>query len=289
METMIPETMTPETMTPEAGTPKIRLEGIAKEYLAPRTGQRSLAIADVSLNVHQGEFLCIVGPSGCGKSTILNMIAGLVKPSRGVLAMDGNPILGPGAERGVVFQDYALFPWKTVRENIEFGPRFRTDRPLSSPERDRLVRHYIDLVSLTGSEHKYPHELSGGMRQRCAFARALANEPEVLLMDEPFAALDAQTRLILQEELLRIWGEALPRAARKTVIFITHGIDEAVFLADRVVVMSSNPGHIKTIMEVGLPRPRRETLRSDADFQTLASDIWQLIRREAFEATIGHR
>ncbi|CAH1658011.1 ABC transporter ATP-binding protein [Chelatococcus asaccharovorans] len=272
--------------TLEKMTPKISLDGITKEYIAPRTGHRTLAIADVSLDVFQGEFLCIVGPSGCGKSTILNMIAGLARPSRGELVMDGKPIRDPGAERGVVFQDYALFPWKTVRENIEFGPRYRTAGPLSASERDRIVRHYIDLVSLTGAENKYPHELSGGMRQRCAFARALANEPEVLLMDEPFAALDAQTRLILQEELLRIWGEELPRAERKTVVFITHGIDEAVYLADRVAVMSNNPGHIKTIMTVDLPRPRRESLRATAEFQKLADEIWQLIRHEAYEATI---
>ncbi|MBS7700978.1 MULTISPECIES: ABC transporter ATP-binding protein [unclassified Chelatococcus] len=270
----------------DLAVPKIRLEGITKEYIAPRTGQRTLAISDVSLDIFQGEFLCIVGPSGCGKSTILNMIAGLAAPSRGGLTMDDKPIRAPGAERGVVFQDYALFPWKTVRENIEFGPRYRASAPMPATERDKLVRHYIDLVSLTGSEAKYPHELSGGMRQRCAFARALANEPEVLLMDEPFAALDAQTRLILQEELLRIWGEDLPRAKRKTVVFITHGIDEAVFLADRVAVMSNNPGHIKTLMTIDLPRPRRESLRATAEFQKLADDIWQLIRHEAYEATI---
>jgi NitT/TauT family transport system ATP-binding protein len=266
--------------------PKISLVGVSKEYVAPRTGQRTLAIADVSLEVFPGEFLCIVGPSGCGKSTILNMIAGLVQPSGGALTMDGEPIRAPGAERGVVFQDYALFPWKTVRENIEFGPRFRAGAPLPAAERDRLVRRYIDLVSLTGAEDKYPHELSGGMRQRCAFARALANEPEVLLMDEPFAALDAQTRLILQEEVLRIWGEERPRSDRKTIVFITHGIDEAVFLADRVAVMSNHPGRIRTIRDVDLPRPRRESVRATPAFQGLADEIWRLIRREAYEATI---
>jgi NitT/TauT family transport system ATP-binding protein len=203
--------------------------------------------------------------------------------------MDGAPIRAPGAERGVVFQDYALFPWMTVRENIEFGPRFRTDTAMSAAERDKLVRHHVDLVALTGAENKYPHELSGGMRQRCALARALANQPEVLLMDEPFAALDAQTRLILQEEVLRIWGEELPRSERKTIVFITHGIDEAVFLADRVVVMSNHPGRIKTIRDVHLPRPRRESLRATKEFQDLADEIWQLIRHEAYEATIGRK
>ena len=269
--------------------PKIRLAGVSKEYVVPRSGQRTLAIADISLDIERGEFVCIVGPSGCGKSTILNMIAGLAEPTAGNVAMDGTMIRAPGPERGVVFQDYALFPWKTVRENVEFGPRFRADARLTTAERDKLVRHYIDLVSLNGAENKYPHELSGGMRQRCALARALANEPDVLLMDEPFAALDAQTRLILQEELLRIWGEDLPRVERRTVVFITHGIDEAVFLADRVAVMSNQPGRIKTVMTIGLPRPRRESLRATPEFQRLAEDIWQLIRREAYEATIDHQ
>lgn len=204
--------------------------------------------------------------------------------------MDSRLIEGPGPERGVVFQDYALFPWKTVRENIEFGPRYRKERALSPVIRKDLVDHYIDLVSLTGSEDKYPHELSGGMRQRVAFARALANEPDVLLMDEPFAALDAQTRLILQEELLRIWGEELPHDKRKTIVFITHGIDEAVFLADRVAVMSNHPGRIKVVKPIELSRPRRESVRGTAPFQALVDEIWQLIRRDAYEATIDrHR
>ena len=255
----------------------------------PRTGQRSLAVSDITLDIYQGEFLCIVGPSGCGKSTILNMIAGLTQPSRGALTMDGVPITAPGVERGVVFQDYALFPWKTVVENIEFGPRYRAASPLAAAERKRLVTHYIELVSLAGAEHKYPHELSGGMRQRVAFARALANEPEVLLMDEPLAALDAQTRLILQSELLRIWGEDRPRTERKTIVFVTHGIDEAVFLGDRVMVMSRHPGQISTMRIIDLPRPRREALRAAPEFHALSDGIWQLIRQEAYEATIGRQ
>ena len=201
--------------------------------------------------------------------------------------MDGRVIRGPSPERGVVFQDYALFPWKTVRENIEFGPRFRKVSPLDSAARKTLVDHYIDLVSLTGAEDKYPHELSGGMRQRCAFARALANEPDVLLMDEPFAALDAQTRTILQEEVLRIWGEDAPHGERKTVIFVTHGIDEAVFLADRVVVMGSHPGRVTLIKDVDLPRPRTAAMRATQRFQELSDEIWQLIRHEAYQATVG--
>jgi NitT/TauT family transport system ATP-binding protein len=257
------------------------------EFIVPRTGERTLAVSDFSLDIMPGEFLCVVGPSGCGKSTVLNLIAGLIKPSAGEITVDGKPVTSPGPDRGVLFQDYALFPWKTVRENVEFGPRYRADKRISRAERDERVRQCIELVALTGVENKYPHELSGGMRQRCALARLLANEPEVLLMDEPLAALDAQTRLILQEELLRIWGEDRPRTGRKTVVFITHGIDEAVFLADRVVVMSSNPGQIKKIIPVDLPRPRKSEIRNSPEFQKLADDIWKLIRRDAYAATVA--
>jgi NitT/TauT family transport system ATP-binding protein len=270
-------------------TAKIGLAGVRKEFVAPRTGERTLAVDGFSLDVRAGEFLCIVGPSGCGKSTVLNMIAGLAEPDAGTITMDGAPIRGPGAERGVVFQDYALFPWKTVRENVEFGPRHRARGAVPAAERERRVRHYIDLVALTGVEGKYPHELSGGMRQRCALARVLANEPEVLLMDEPLAALDAQTRLILQEEILRIWGQEKPAALRRTVVFITHGIDEAVFLADRVVVMTSHPGRIKRTLDIDLARPRTGAVRGDPRFLELTDDIWQLIRHEAYEAMVGQR
>jgi len=274
-----------ETLT-SAPQPKLRLRDVCKEFVLPRTGERTVALDAIDLDVAPGEFLCIVGPSGCGKTTILNMVAGLTKPTSGAITIDGKAIEGPGAERGVVFQDYALFPWKTVRENIEFGPRYRTGSTMTREERDERVRQLIDLVALNGAENKYPYELSGGMRQRCAFARALANEPDVLLMDEPFAALDAQTRVILQEELLRIWGEEDAEAGRRTVVFITHGIDEAVFLADRIVVMSSHPGRINEIKSVKLPRPRKPEIRASAAFQELVEEIWQLIRHEAYAATI---
>ncbi|MGN6303597.1 MAG: ABC transporter ATP-binding protein [Mesorhizobium sp.] len=276
-----------EALNMSGAEAKISVRGVTKEFVLPRTGESTLAVSSVDLDVRPGEFLCIVGPSGCGKTTVLNMVAGLVRPSSGSVTMDGKPIDGPGAERGVVFQDYALFPWKTVWENIEFGPRYRTDSSLSRAERDERVSHFIELVALKGAENKYPYELSGGMRQRCAFARALANEPDVLLMDEPFAALDAQTRVILQEELLRIWGEDAAVEQRRTVIFVTHGIDEAVFLADRVVVMSSHPGHINVIKTVDLPRPRLPAVRATPRFQELTEEIWQLIRREAYEATVS--
>ncbi len=272
-------------MNPEAAL--IEIAGVGMEFLVPRSGERTLAVSDVSVGIKPGEFLCIVGPSGCGKSTVLNMIAGLIRPTAGRITVNGKPVEGPGPDRGVLFQDYALFPWKTVRENVEFGPRYRADRRTSRQEREDRVRRCIELVALTGVENKYPHELSGGMRQRCALARLLANEPDVLLMDEPLAALDAQTRLILQEELLRIWGEEKPAAERKTVVFITHGIDEAIFLADRVVVMSSHPGTIKRIIPVNLPRPRNSETRNATEFQKLADEIWKLIRREAYAATVA--
>jgi NitT/TauT family transport system ATP-binding protein len=273
-------------MLTRAPQPKLSLRDVGKEFVLPRTGERTVALESVDLDVAPGEFLCIVGPSGCGKTTILNMVAGLTKPTSGTITIDGRSIDGPGAERGVVFQDYALFPWKTVRENIEFGPRYRVGSTMTRQERDEHVRQLINLVALNGAENKYPYELSGGMRQRCAFARALANEPDVLLMDEPFAALDAQTRVILQEELLRIWGEEDAEAGRRTVVFITHGIDEAVFLADRIVVMSSHPGRINEIKSVVLPRPRKPEIRASAAFQELVEEIWRLIRHEAYAATI---
>lgn len=267
--------------------PKLQLERITKFFVVPRSGERVTAVSDISLDVYPGEFLTIVGPSGCGKSTVLNMLAGLDHPSSGRIEMDGEAIAGTAAERGMVFQDYALFPWKTVWENVEFGPRYGPRaRELSSQDRRSKVRHYIDLVGLTGSENKYPHELSGGMRQRCALARLLANEPDVLLMDEPLGALDAQTRVILQEELLRIWGQERPVHERRTVVFITHDIDEAVFLSDRVVVMSTRPGRVKRILTIDLPRPRDDGARASSEFHAASQEIWQLIRDEAYRASM---
>jgi len=264
---------------------KLCLDAVRKEFVVPRTGAAVIAVESASLSIQPGEFLTIVGPSGCGKSTILNMLAGLELPTSGSLVMDGHAIRGPAVERGMVFQDYALFPWKTVYENVEFGLRYGPrGRGLSREDRRRRVERCIELVSLGGSEQKYPHELSGGMRQRCGIARLLANEPEVLLMDEPFAALDAQTRIILQEELLRIWGEVRPQAERRTVVFITHAIDEAVFLSDRVVVMSSHPGRIIRTLDVNLPRPRNDAIRTQPEFQELVQTIWHLIRDEVYRA-----
>src|SRR5215212_9540231 len=255
-------------------TPKLRLRNVFKYFVAPRTGQRTLAVSDVTLDVWPGEFICVVGPSGCGKSTVMNMIAGLDRPST-----------GPGADRGVMFQDYALFPWQSVQENVAFGLRRGTPgKGMSAEQREARVREHVKLVGLEGSESKYPHQLSGGMRQRVALARLLANGPDILLMDEPLGALDAQTRLILQVELLRIWSSTGTSSQHKTAIFITHDIEEAVFLADRVVVMSRHPGRVRAVLDIDLPRPRDDAIRADPRFGHLAEEIWGLIRDEAYEA-----
>jgi NitT/TauT family transport system ATP-binding protein len=265
---------------------RLRIEHAGKAFPAAG-GKETVAVHDVTLDVAQGEFLVIVGPSGCGKTTVLSMLAGLQLPTSGRVVFDERPITGPGHERGVMFQDYALFPWCTVWQNIEFGLRHGpAGAGLDREARAVRVRHYVDLVGLKGSEEKYPHQLSGGMRQRVALARLMANEPAVLLMDEPLAALDAQTRLILQDELLRIWGQDRPAAERRTVVFITHAIDEAVFLADRIAVMTTHPGRLKALIDVPLPRPRGDGTRASPEFQALAQHIWQLIRDEAYRATV---
>jgi NitT/TauT family transport system ATP-binding protein len=265
---------------------RLRLDRVSKRFALP-DGKETVALAEFSLDVRQGEFLVIVGPSGCGKTTVLNLLAGLQLPTGGTVALDGRTIEGPGRERGVVFQDYALFPWHTVWGNVEFGLRHGpAGDGLDRAGRDKRVRQAIELVGLAGSEGKYPHQLSGGMRQRVALARVMANEPAVLLMDEPLAALDAQTRIILQDELLRIWGQDRPADARRTVVFITHAIDEAVFLADRIAVMTTHPGRLKALIDVPLPRPRGDATRAHPEFQALAQHIWGLIRDEAYRATV---
>ena len=229
------------------------------------------AIKQLNLTVKQGEFLVIVGPSGCGKSTFLDMIAGLAHPSSGEIFIDGKLITGPALDRGIVLQGYALFPWRSVRKNVEFGLEIKK---IPAKERPEISQKFIDLVGLTGFEDRYPHELSGGMKQRVAIARALAYDPEVLLMDEPFAAVDAQTREVLQEELLRIWGKT-----QKTIVFVTHSIDEAVFLGDRVAVMATNPGTIKEIVDINLQRPR-DGIRSAAEFGWIRHKIAQLLQND---------
>jgi NitT/TauT family transport system ATP-binding protein len=276
------------TMSDNVSSPKLRLSGVSKSFLAPRTGLSTLAVAEMSLDIQTGEFICIVGPSGCGKSTVLNMIAGLDVPTAGLIQKDGQAVNGPGADRGVMFQDYALMPWQTVEGNVGFGLRHGTPgQHLNKAQRNQRIAHFIDLVGLRGSEHKYPHQLSGGMRQRVALARLLANGPDILLLDEPLGALDAQTRLILQAELLRIWGETAAVTERKTAIFITHDIEEAVLLADRVVVMSTNPGRVREVVTIDLPRPRAGKARTHPRFGVLVEHIWSLIRDEAYRAIGG--
>jgi NitT/TauT family transport system ATP-binding protein len=264
---------------------KIRLENIGKVF---GTGDGAfVALEGLTLDIRPGEFLAIVGPSGSGKTTVLNMLAGLDAPTSGTMLLDGRPITGPGPERGVMFQDYALFPWRTVRGNIEFGLVYGpAGAGLDRRARAERVARVIELVNLKGAEERYPHQLSGGMRQRVALGRLMANEPEILLMDEPLAALDAQTRLVLQDEILRIWRQDRPAAQRRTVVFITHGIDEAVYLADRVAVLGSRPGRLKAIVDVPLPRPRGEETRTSAAFDDLSRSIWELIREEAIRATV---
>ena len=206
------------------------------------------AVRDIDLTIQEGEFVCLVGPSGCGKTTLLRIIAGLERPTSGEVTLRGKAIHGPGADRGMIFQSFALFPWRTVRRNIEFGLEVRR---VPRAERHRISGELIDLVGLQGFAAAHPRELSGGMQQRVGLARALANDPAVLLMDEPFGSLDAQTRNLMQTELLKIWERT-----RKTVVFVTHSVDESVFLADRIVLLTARPASIKSIVEVGIPRPR---------------------------------
>jgi ABC-type nitrate/sulfonate/bicarbonate transport system ATPase subunit len=229
---------------------KILIKDVAKQFPA-ETPQQGLAIADINLSISPNEFIAIVGRSGCGKTTLLNMIAGLLKPTQGAILIDGVPVEGPGPDRGMVFQNSALFPWLTAIENIEFGPK---SIGMPKGERRRLARELIELVDMTGFENKYPRELSGGMRQRVAIARALAMDPDILLMDEPFGALDELTRADMQDELLRIW-----QARKKTVVFITHSIMEALYLSDRIIVLSPHPGRMRLKVDVDMPRPRQRS------------------------------
>ena len=232
-----------------------------------------LAVAGFDLEIQPAEFVCLLGPSGCGKSTVLNVVAGLLRPSGGLVLVDDAVVEKPGAERGMVFQQPTLLPWKTVLDNVALGPLLNGH---SGGEAEGTARSFLELVGLKGYEHRYPAQLSGGMQQRVGIVRALANYPRVLLMDEPFSALDAQTRATMQEALLGIWTEF-----RTTVIFVTHDIDEAIFLGDRVVVMSSAPGRILEDMAVQLPRPRRPEMQFDAGYIAVKRRCFELIRDEA--------
>lgn len=250
----------------------VEIEHLSKRYTSAVSGE-CLALQDLSLSIEKGEFFALLGPSGCGKSTLLHIIGGL-NSAEGTILINGAPVRGPGLNRGIVFQEYALFPWQTVLENVAFGLKMK-----GVPKRERLrtAREYLALVGLSGFEERYPDQLSGGMKQRTAIARALAYDPEVLLMDEPFAALDAQTREILQGELLKIWEQT-----GKTIIFVTHSIEEAVYLAQRVAVITARPGRIKKIVDIPLPIPRYavEDIRSSAGFSGIRHELWKLLSEE---------
>lgn len=251
---------------PEA---KLVADQVWKIFPAVR-GEALVAIQELSLQVHENEFVSLVGPSGCGKSTMLAIAAGLDFPSRGEVRVNGKPVQGPGADRGMVFQSYTLYPWLNVSENVRFSLK---KRRLPRAEQDRLVQAYIALVGLQGFEKALPRQLSGGMRQRVAIARALVYKPDILLMDEPFGALDAQTRLQMQDLLLRVW-----EAHRITVLFVTHDVDEAILLSDRVYVMTPRPGSLKAEVKINLPRPRQAEVENTLDFLELRKKILGLIR-----------
>lgn len=250
------------------------ISDLTKIYHDLYSGQHVAAIEDISLEVATSDFVAILGPSGCGKTTLLNIVAGFMPPTRGEIRLNGRRIQGPGPDRGVVFQSFALFPWKRVLENVAFGLKMRN---VPKDERERIALEYIALVGLEGFEYRYPHELSGGMQQRVGVARVLANHPDLMLMDEPFGSLDAQTRMTLQEELSRIWEIKQP-----TVLFVTHDVEEAVFLANRVVVLTPRPGRIREIVIVDLPRPRAwNHLIEDAAYKALVARVFGLVRTSA--------
>ncbi len=238
----------------------------------PKNREPVTALKNLSLDVGKGEFVSIVGPSGCGKSTFLNILLGLIAPDSGIMELNGRRIDGPGQDRAMVFQEFGLLPWRTVIGNVELGLELKG---VAVEQRRRRATELIDMAGLTGFASHYPHELSGGMKQRVGLARALATDPEVLLMDEPFAALDAQTRDLMQAELLQVWEKT-----QKTVLFVTHSIEEAAYLSDRVVVMSARPGRIKQILKVELPRPRDYEMRLTTEFNELKSRIWDILKEE---------
>jgi NitT/TauT family transport system ATP-binding protein len=265
--------------SPASRAPLIEIRGVSAGYENKRQKTRLIALRDVFLDVYQGEFLAIVGPSGCGKTTLINMIAGFMKPLEGTITVDGTIVDGPGPDRAMVFQDYAVLPWRTVYKNVMFALENRHPRPSREASRER-INHALELVGLTGFEKSFPYELSGGMRQRVGIARALVSEPEILLMDEPFGAVDAMTREAMQAEF-----EKIIEGTGQTVVFITHSIDEAVALADRVVVVSNRPGRVMEIVDVDLPRSRfDEGVRRSERFGELREHIWSQLQSQALGA-----
>ena len=248
---------------------KISVKNVSKDFYDEKTGTRFRAVDNVNLEINEEEFICLLGPSGCGKSTLVFMMAGLVKPSDGEILVDGKVVNGPGPDRGVLFQQLGLFPWRTAAGNIRFGLEVMK---LDKREMEVRVLEYLKMVGLTKFENSYPHELSGGMQQRVAIARLLAHEPGVLLMDEPFGALDAQTRILMGEELVKIWQET-----KKTIVFVTHSVEEAIYLGSKVVVMTSSPGKIKSIIRIDLKRPRDY---ADQEFNTIRGKMLAMVEEE---------
>ena len=260
-------------MAGKEGNINVSIQGVEKKYNT-RKGE-VVALNGVDFDIKENEFICVIGPSGCGKSTLLNIIAGLLEPTSGQILVDGKPISGTGTDRGVVFQQYALFPWLTVKKNVEFGLKLKG---LSKEECDTIAMKYLKMVELEKFADSYPKELSGGMKQRVAIARAYAMNPEVLLMDEPFGALDAQTRTQLQSELLKAWQEE-----NKTCFFVTHDIEEAIVLATRVVIMSARPGRIKEVVDIDIPYPRDQETKMSERFIELKNHIWGQVYQEYLE------
>lgn len=289
----------------------IKIDNVKKIYPV-ENGDDVVALNGVNLEIRENEFICVVGPSGCGKTTLLNIIGGLEQPTSGVATIHGRPILGPGPDRGIIFQQYALFPWSTVKKNVMYGTKFiKHEVPVTKKnketgemeqvytvdengnkvplmkkvkytrlEREAIARKYIDMVQLRGFENKYPKELSGGMKQRVAIARGYALNSEVLLLDEPFGALDAQTRSQLQEDLLKTWEKE-----RKTCFFITHDVDECVLLASRVIIMSARPGQVKEIIDIDLPYPRTQATKLEPKFQEYRNHIWDVVYKMYVDST----
>jgi NitT/TauT family transport system ATP-binding protein/sulfonate transport system ATP-binding protein len=255
---------------------KLAIDGVSRVFPGVRGGPPTRALQETHLQVADNDFICILGPSGCGKSTLLRIVAALDQPTTGRVLLDGEPVARPGPDRGMVFQSYTLFPWLTVRQNICFGLR---EKGVPQAEQDRIAAHFVERVGLRGFESHYPKMLSGGMQQRTALARALANDPKILLLDEPFGALDNQTRALMQELLLGIW-----EADRKTVLFVTHDIDEAIFMANRVAVMTARPGRIKSDVRIDLPHPRHYTVKTTPEFSAYKARLTEEIRDESIKA-----
>jgi ABC-type nitrate/sulfonate/bicarbonate transport system ATPase subunit len=256
--------------------PRLDIDGVSRVFPGVRGGTPTRALEPTSLAVEDNDFITVLGPSGCGKSTLLRIVAGLDRPSTGQVTLDGAPVRRPGPDRGMVFQSYTLFPWLTVRENICFGLR---EKGMAPARQQEIAAHFIERVGLRGFEHHYPKMLSGGMQQRTALARALANDPKILLLDEPFGALDNQTRALMQELLLGIW-----ESERKTVLFVTHDIEEAIFMANRVAVMSARPGRIKSDVRIDLPHPRHYTIKTTPEFSAYKARLTEEIRAESIKA-----